>query len=100
GDDSERDTGQAKMAVTDSDVKILWSRAGGLCAFPDCRQILVRFSKTNSEIYQIGEMAHLIARSIKGPRGEGPLAESARDTYENHILLCPTCHTEIDNISF
>ncbi len=84
------------MALPDADMKILWSRAAGLCSFPDCREILVRFSKAENGLYQIGEMAHLIARSIKGPRGEGPLALDARDSYENHILLCPTCHTEID----
>ncbi len=84
------------MALSDVDIKILWSRAAGLCSFPDCREILIRFSKTDRGFYQIGEMAHLVARSIKGPRGIGPLADDARDSYENHILLCSTCHTEID----
>lgn len=84
------------LALTDRDMKILWSRAAGLCSFPDCREILVRFSKGENGMYQIGEMAHLIARSLKGPRGIGTLAADALDSYENHILLCPTCHPEID----
>jgi hypothetical protein len=84
------------VALNDPDMKILWSRSAGLCAFPDCREILVRFSKTDNGLYQIGEQAHLIARSLKGPRGKGLLALDARDSYENHILLCPTCHAEID----
>ena len=84
------------MSLSEVDMKILWSRSAGLCAFPDCRELLVRFSKAADGMYQIGEMAHLVARSIKGPRGIGLLDESARDSYENHILLCPTCHTEID----
>jgi hypothetical protein len=77
-------------------MKILWSRAAGLCSFPECHEILVRFSKTENGSYQIGEMAHLIARSLKGPRGSGSLATRAKNSYENHILLCPTCHAEID----
>lgn len=87
------------LALNDADLKILWSRSAGLCAFPDCRKILVHFSKADNGMYQIGEMAHLIAHSLKGPRGTGPLAKDARDTYENHILLCPNCHTEIDKNS-
>lgn len=58
--------------------------------------MLVRFRRTETGTYQIGEMAHLIARSLKGPRGDGELGESARDSYENHILVCPTCHENID----
>jgi hypothetical protein len=84
------------MALPDADLKILWSRAAGLCSFPDCRQLLVRFSKGSDGFYHLGEMAHLVARSLKGPRGKGSLSANARDRYENHILLCPTCHTEID----
>ncbi len=41
----------------------------------------------------------MVARSLKGPRGKGPLSQRARDCYNNHILLCPTCHTEIDKNS-
>jgi hypothetical protein len=84
------------MALSDADLKILWSRAAGLCSFPDCRELLVRFSRAADGMYQIGEMAHLVAKRMKGPRGKGPLSPGARDSYKNHILLCPTCHTEID----
>ena len=84
------------MALNEKELKILWSRAAGLCSFPDCKKILVNFHKRTNGSYQIGEMAHLRARSLKGPRGKGTLSPVARDRYENHILLCPTCHTEID----
>ena len=43
--------------------------------------------------YNIGEMAHIIARSPEGPRGK---ADAGTDIYGNLILLCPTCHTMID----
>ncbi|MEA2205167.1 MAG: hypothetical protein QOE77_1943 [Blastocatellia bacterium] len=43
--------------------------------------------------YNIGEMAHVIARKPGGPRGK---ANGGADDYANLILLCPTCHTRID----
>jgi HNH endonuclease len=43
--------------------------------------------------YNIGEMAHIIAHSGRGPRGQG---QSGPVTYENLILLCPSCHTTAD----
>lgn len=46
-----------------------------------------------SRAFHIGEMAHLIARSADGPRGE---AGGGEDTYDNLILLCANCHTAID----
>lgn len=41
----------------------------------------------------LGEMAHIIARQPKGPRG---LPDGGSNSYENLILLCPNHHTEID----
>ena len=38
-------------------------------------------------------MAHRVARQIKGPRSDGMGGDNS---YENLILLCPTCHTHID----
>jgi hypothetical protein len=41
-------------------------------------------------------MAHIIARSQTGPRGESELGPDERDVYDNALLLCPNCHTEVD----
>ena len=41
------------------------------------------------------EVAHIIAASPKGPRNDEDNAASLA-TYENLILLCPTCHTIVD----
>ncbi|MBB3859023.1 hypothetical protein GGQ88_000263 [Novosphingobium hassiacum] len=38
-------------------------------------------------------MAHVIARSIAGPRGR---AKGGDDSYANLILLCPTDHRHVD----
>jgi 5-methylcytosine-specific restriction endonuclease McrA len=80
------------MATSDSDVKILWGRAAGICSNPDCRQDLTVILEQKGS-YNIGEMAHVIARKPGGPRGK---AGGGADDYANLILLCPTCHTRID----
>jgi hypothetical protein len=41
----------------------------------------------------VGEMAHVISRKPKGPRGDGVGGD---DSYENLILLCPNHHTLVD----
>lgn len=44
----------------------------------------------------LGEIAHIVARSADGPRGDSELRAEERDAYTNLILLCPTHHREID----
>lgn len=48
---------------------------------------------TGGEGFNVGEMAHVIAKKPRGPRGR---PEGGDDTYANLILLCPTCHRIID----
>lgn len=79
------------MAISLSDAKVLWGRAGARCCNPDCRADLTKFGSQG--VVHVGEMAHLIAHSSNGPRGDGT---GGNDTYENLVLLCPTCHTTID----
>jgi hypothetical protein len=80
------------MAISEADSKLLWGRAAGLCSNPLCRSDLTAILE-KSKSYNVGEMAHIIAKSEDGPRGE---SGGGSDRYENLILLCPTCHRHID----
>lgn len=80
------------MAISEADGKLLWGRAAGICSNPSCRTDLTAILQ-ESNSYNIGEMAHIIARSKDGPRGE---KGGGSDKYSNLILLCPTCHRHID----
>lgn len=80
------------MTISDSDTKILWGRAAGICSNPTCRTDLTVILDQRGG-YNVGEMAHIIAKSASGPRGT---AAGGPDTYENLILLCPTCHRKVD----
>jgi HNH endonuclease len=80
------------MPIAEKDIKLLWGRAAGHCNNPACRQKLSETSEVG-ESFLTGEMAHIIARNVGGPRGS---AQGGPDAYENLILLCPTCHTKVD----
>jgi len=80
------------MPITEKDIKLLWGNAGGYCSNPDCRAKVSEVG-ADGESYLTGEQAHIIARQAGGPRGQ---EGGGSNTYENLILLCPTCHTRID----
>jgi triacylglycerol esterase/lipase EstA (alpha/beta hydrolase family) len=72
----------------------LFADSAGHCNKPDCHRYL--FSDQNVADYHIGEMAHIVAASIVGPRANKDVDPEERAEYNNLILLCPSCHTEID----
>ncbi|HVW24144.1 MAG TPA: hypothetical protein VHC69_02170 [Polyangiaceae bacterium] len=80
------------MAISEKDIKRLWGLAAGKCSEPSCTTDCIQFVETDDPLL-IGEMAHVIAKEAKGPRGRKGGGE---DTYENLVLLCPTHHRVVD----
>lgn len=82
------------MAISEKEVKLLWGRAAGYCSNPECR---IKLSGIEDEKtpFLLGQMAHIVARNVGGPRADGL---SGADVYGNLILLCPTCHTKVDKV--
>jgi hypothetical protein len=76
--------------MRDKDLKLLWGRSGNRCAL--CKIELT----PDGALETLGGMAHIVACSSAGARGNEPLPLDQRDDYPNRILLCPTDHTEID----
>lgn len=73
----------------------LFSAAAGHCQRSVCLQPL--FPTEMGGDKHIAEMAHVIPHGEMGPRHEErPAGEFDSDSFENLILLCPTCHTIID----
>src|SRR3990172_415788 len=77
--------------MREKDIKLLWGRSGNRCAI--CKLEVTPDGESSS----IGEMAHIVARSLEGPRGKSNLSLDDRDQYENLILLCANHHAEVDN---
>lgn len=73
--------------ISQLDIKKLFSLSAGRCNI--CGRELIE------ENVQIGEMAHIIARSPGGPRSvEG---QSNNNSYDNLILLCSVHHKVVDS---
>jgi hypothetical protein len=74
----------------------VWVRAGGRCTF--CKRYLLDGDLLWQEI-PLGEGAHIVGQKMSAgsPRGLDPLPEDARDTADNVLLACETCHKEIDH---
>ena len=78
--------------------RMVLARSGGYCANPSCRKDLFP-PIAPGRIATVDQLAHIIAQSPKGPRGEEPLPLEARNDGSNILLLCPTCHGLVDDLN-
>lgn len=83
------------MAIDARTRQILWGKAGAICAFPDCRRPLIRDATSDDREVLVGEIAHIVAQSQGGPRGNAKVLGGNIDAYENLILLC---HELVDQL--
>lgn len=73
----------------------VWLKAGGRCEYRGCNKPLWRDDLTMKEMNK-AYLAHIIADSPGGPRGQEELSEDLSDDFENIMLLCDTHHRLID----
>ncbi len=75
---------------------LLWVKAGGRCEFNGCNEYLFRHHVTLDTV-KLAEIAHIVAFKPDGPRGG--ISERPTDIHDisNLMLLCPRCHTLIDD---
>jgi hypothetical protein len=78
------------------DRKLLWAWSGDQCAMRGCEQKLTQIAEDGSS-FPVGVECHIVGHSHRGPRGQSGLLAKERASYDNLILLCPTCHTIVDN---
>lgn len=79
-------------------LRMLSAKSGGFCQNPECNTDLYPLFQKGS-IATIREAAHIIGFSEDGPRGNHQAGITEINSYENLILLCPSCHTKIDKAS-
>jgi SMODS-associated and fused to various effectors sensor domain len=89
--------GQAlKLKVTDPQVLELWVRAGGRCEVHGCNEYLLQ-DKLTTMMAKLADIAHIVARSIDGPRGNDLMPLKQRNNFKNLFLACTKHHRMIDN---
>jgi hypothetical protein len=73
----------------------LWVLAGGRCEYRDCNKLLWRDDMTLAQMNK-AYIAHIIADSPKGCRGDSTLSKTQAKNISNLMLLCDECHRRID----
>lgn len=73
----------------------LWVVSGGRCEFPGCNKQVWRDGLTLKED-NFAHMAHLVAASPDGPRGDKILSPELEQEFSNLILVCLTHSRLVD----
>ena len=74
----------------------LWALAAGRCEFSGCNKLLVGDLIAGKEDGKFGFIAHIVADSDNGPRGDKVRSPLLARDISNLMLMCPVHHKEID----
>jgi hypothetical protein len=74
-----------KIGASDPVVLELWTRAGGRCEFHGCNEYLLEDELTTNQA-KLADIAHIVGRSVAGPRGDDSMPLSERNKIENLML--------------
>lgn len=69
---------------------------GGHCERPGCSTGFLWHELADGSAVRLGEVAHIVAASVEGPRADAHAEDDQLTAFENLMLLCPTCHTIVD----
>ena len=87
--------GQVPMPISDKTKLRLWVLAGGRCQYRGCNEPLWRDDRTQADM-NAAYIAHIIADSPDGPRGDPALSPQLASELSNLMLLCDVDHRRID----
>lgn len=80
--------------LTQQETFLLYGLMASRCA--KCKSLVVLESDASGKAFNLGKRAHIVGRSEAGPRGDPDVSARERGNIRNHLLLCGTCHDEID----
>jgi hypothetical protein len=87
------------MARTKAPQKVqsaLWALAAGRCQYRGCNKNLVGDLISGNEDALFGFIAHIVADSASGPRGDPVRSPQLAKSLENLMLLCAVHHKLVD----
>ncbi|MBT9395054.1 SAVED domain-containing protein [Hymenobacter sp. NST-14] len=76
----------------------VWLFAGGRCQYPGCNEPLWKDTLTMRTMNK-AYLAHIVADSPDGPRGDDVLSDQLKADPDNIMLLCDTHHRLIDKVA-
>lgn len=82
--------------LTEKTRTIVWARAAGRCQFGNCNKPLIGDLIAGNRRLNAGYVAHVIADSPRGPRGNTVESPKRANDPDNVMLLCDAHHREID----
>lgn len=77
-------------------VRILCANAAGRCEFAGCNEYVFHDAITLNK-YNKSNVAHIVASSSTGPRGDSKRSYELSDKIENLMLMCQAHHKLIDD---
>ena len=86
----------SKTSIPDGVKALLWLRAGGRCQFAGCNDPLWVDGLTTLPM-NASQMAHIVADSPDGPRGDVNDSPKLAKDVSNLMLLCTTHHKLVDS---
>ena len=75
---------------------ILCIQAGGRCEFDGCNRYLFEHHLTHKR-FNFAQMAHIVAFSELGPRGNVQERPADINNLDNLMLMCHPCHKQVDD---
>lgn len=87
----------AKTRIPEKIQRALWARAGGRCQYRGCNCELIGDLLSGHEDKMFGFVAHIIADSPDGTRGDPILSPALAKDVSNLMLLCSKDHRLIDD---
>lgn len=94
--DAESSVVRVTRAINPLTRLTLFVRAGGRCEFDGCNSFLLEHHLTLTE-GNFAQVAHIVAFSQDGPRGNSTRRPKNVNDIANLMLLCPACHKLIDD---
>jgi hypothetical protein len=86
----------AKTKIPDKIQVALWARAGGRCEYRGCNEDLIGDLIAGREDGKFGFIAHIVADSEGGPRGDPVRSPTLARDLKNLMLLCAKHHKSVD----
>jgi len=90
-------SGRGKVISQNTAWKV-WADAGGCCMYEGCAKDLSKVH-LHTKAAKISYLAHVVASSANGPRGDEIRSELLSDDPENIMLMCDEHHRLIDSFA-